>query len=429
MATTTFEHASRLAGCLLTSIGLAGIPGTPALAAELPDSLGTALIDGYIAPATQGFADAGAAMHASLQDYCAMREATPAGVPAGAGTSAEPTQDGRQAQKGVVAADAASQAVADRFRDLAQAWAHVEFLRFGPLVQDNRFERIFFWPDPRGTVQRRTQAALGSQDAKLLEAGVLRAASVAIQGMPSLEYALYGGSQALLGSSPPAGAPETTAPSSPLPGNALQGGSSATSTASQDDYRCAYATAVAANVATLAAEVAQAWGPEGDMAERFARPGPDNPLYRTPAEVAAEMIKALSGGVHYLRDAKLLPALGATPAEARPTRAPLSRSDATLDTISTGLRGMGQFYQAARLQAALAPADAWLATVVTNSAGHVADRLDALDMPLEQALVQAGPRETLVSTVVELSSLKEMIDGQVASALGINVGFNALDGD
>lgn len=399
MATTTFEHASRLAGCVLTGVGLACISGTAALAAEVPDSLGTALIDGYIAPATQGFADAGAAMHAALREYCVAREAMPEGVSAGAGTSTEPTQDGRQGQGTVVAADAAPQAVADRFSELAQAWARVEFLRFGPLVQDNRFERIFFWPDPRGTVQRRTQAALGSQDERLLEPGALRAASVAIQGMPSLEYALYGGSQALFDS------------------------------ASKDDYRCAYATAVAANVATLATEVAQAWGPDGDMAERFARPGPENPLYRTPAEVAAEMIKALSGGVHYIRDAKLLPALGATPAEARPTRAPLSRSDATLDTISAGLRGMAQFYQAARLQTALAPADAWLATVVTGSAGHVADRLDALDMPLEQSLVQAGPRETLVSTVVELSSLKEMIDGQVASALGINVGFNALDGD
>src|SRR5690606_28660559 len=134
----------------------------------------------------------------------------------------------------------------------------------------------------------------------------------------------------------------------------------------------------------LATEVAQAWGPGGEMAERFARSGPGNPLYRTPAEVAAEMIKALSGGVHYVRDAKLLAALGATPAEARPTRAPLSRSGATLDTVSAGLRGMAHFYQAARLQTALAPADAWLATVVTNSAGHIADRLDALGMPLEQ---------------------------------------------
>lgn len=396
MATNNFEPARRLAACALAGMSLACAPGTASLAAEVPESLGATLIDGYIAPATQGFSDAGTAMHAALRDYCAVRGT---GSPAmAAGPSVEP------AQRTTAGTDAASQAVRDRFRELAQAWARVEFLRFGPLVQDNRFERIFFWPDPRGTVQRRTQSVLGSQDKALLQTGALRTASVAIQGIPSLEYALYGGSQALLAGSPP-------------------------DEAAQDDYRCAYATAVAANVAALAGEVAQSWGPGGEMAQRFARPGADNPLYRTPAEVATEMIKAISTGVHYVRDAKLLAALGATPAQARPARAPLSRSDATLDAVSAGLRGMAQFYLAARLQAVLAPADAWLATVVASSANHIADRLDAIDLSLEQALAQAGARDILVSTVVELNSLKEMIDGQIAGALGINVGFNALDGD
>ena len=402
MATHSLRYARQLAGAALAGLCLAGASGsTVTLAAEVPESLGARLIDGYIRPATQDFADAGNAMHATLKDYCAGRSAAPP------------------------AANAGSEAVRERFSKLAQAWARVEFLRFGPLVQDNRFERIFFWPDPRGIVSRRTQATLGSRDETVLEAGALRTASVAIQGIPSLEYALYGGPEALLATSPSSDASGAAASTKPPPGDAPQDRSAL----SKNDYRCAYAVAVAANVAALATEVAQAWGPSGEMAQRFAQPGQENPLYRNPAEVATEMIKALSGGVHYVRDAKLLAALGSTPADARPVRAPLSRSDLTLDAVSAELRGMGQFYQAAGLQAAFAPDDAWLATVVTSSTGHMADRLDAIDVPLEQALVQAGLRDSLVSTVVELNSLKEMIDGQVAGALGINVGFNALDGD
>jgi len=414
MAIHTLEHARRLAGTALAVLSLACVPiGTVALAADVPDGLGATLIDGYIRPATQDFADAGTAMHIAMQGYCAALHALPAGDATLARTYADRAQDVRR-----------------RFSKLAQAWARVEFLRFGPLVQDNRFERIFFWPDPRGTVQRRTQAALGARDKRLLEAGALRTASVAIQGLPSLEYALYGGSHALLHTaSPSPAAAADTSPANASQGDSPQRKPSADDASATRDYRCAYAGAVAANVALLATEVAQAWGPDGESAKLFAHPGPANPLYRTPAEVASEMIKALSGGVHYMRDAKLLAALGATPAEARPDRAPLFRSDATLDSISAGLHGMAAFYRAAHLQTALAPTDAWLATVVTSSADHIADRLEVIDMPLEQALAQARPRETLVSTVVELKSLKETIDGQIASALGINIGFNALDGD
>src|SRR5690606_1929217 len=208
MATNTLEHARRLAGSALAGLSLACVPiGTVALAAEVPEDLGAALIDGYIRPATQGFADAGTVMHATMQDYCAALQALPAGEAMPAGISADRTQD-----------------VTRRFSELAQAWARVEFLRFGPLVQDDRFERIFFWPDPRGTVQRRTQAALGARDRALLEAGALRTASVAIQGLPSLEYALHGGSQALLDATPPSSDALADRP----PADASQGGSAQT---------------------------------------------------------------------------------------------------------------------------------------------------------------------------------------------------------
>src|SRR5690554_5247554 len=38
----------------------------------------------------------------------------------------------------------------DAFGALAVAWSGVEMFRIGPAREDNRYERIFFWPDRKG---------------------------------------------------------------------------------------------------------------------------------------------------------------------------------------------------------------------------------------------------------------------------------------
>src|SRR5690606_3336403 len=130
-------------------------------------------------------------------------------------------------------------------------------------------------------VSRRTQAVLAAQDQALLQAGALRAGSVAIQGLPSLEYALFGGDGALL-------APASEAVARPASTSTATRASTAIATSATTPeqapapytpasaYRCAYATAVALNVAGLAGEIAQAWGPAGQMAQDFRSPGPQN---------------------------------------------------------------------------------------------------------------------------------------------------------
>ncbi len=36
------------------------------------------------------------------------------------------------------------------FSNTVLAWAGIEAVRFGPIIDNNNFERIFFWPDPKG---------------------------------------------------------------------------------------------------------------------------------------------------------------------------------------------------------------------------------------------------------------------------------------
>src|SRR5690606_19443065 len=44
------------------------------------------------------------------------------------------------------------------FAILLARWSALVPLRFGPLIDQNRFERLYFWPDPRGLVQRQSVA-------------------------------------------------------------------------------------------------------------------------------------------------------------------------------------------------------------------------------------------------------------------------------
>lgn len=350
---------------MLTALSL-GVQGT---AHGTTDTLGARLVQGYIRPATTQFAAAGQSMVTVLREFCAQPDRS------------------------------RTTAAGEAFQRLVWAWSAIDFLRFGPLVEANRYEKIFFWPDPRGVTLRQTQAVIGKQDKALLEADALRAASVAVQGLPSLELALYAGDAAL-----------------------LRGDGAA-------DYRCRYAVAVAGNVAALGAELARAWSPQGETALRFIQPADDNPLYRSEREVAAEAIKALSGGLQFIRDAKLTPALGASAETARAGRMPWSRSGLALPAMAATLRGMAAFAAAGEFARSLPADQTWMAEVLTTAPLEPAARLEAVALSPEQALADGETRAVLAGVALRLKDLTEMVNGQIASALGVSVGFNALDGD
>ena len=111
-----------------------------------------------------------------------------------------------------------------------QAWSLVEPIRFGPVAEQHRYERIFYWPDPKGLGARQVREALGKEDATVTEAASLSAKSVALQGLPALEYLLYGDDA----------------------GTLAKGGGEAT-------FRCRFAETIAGNVAGMAKDIAAGW--------------------------------------------------------------------------------------------------------------------------------------------------------------------------
>lgn len=362
--------------------GSALLLATTAAHAALPPDLGQRLVEGYIRPHTAQLHSATQALGTALDSYCAA-----------------PGDSARRQQ------------VDTRFGALAEAWARVEFLRFGPLVENNRLERFFFWPDPRGVILRQTQAALAAADPALLAPAALRARSVAVQGLPALEYALYadGAAAQIAG----AAARGVATPGAATPGA----------------YRCAFARAVTANLDALAAEIAAAWAPAGASAVEFAAPGPHRPLYRSNAEVGTETVKALSTGLQFTRDIKLLPALGASPAQAQPQRAPLWRSNLTLRSLRANADGLRAFAAAAAFETALTPRQRWISESIIAECARAAEDFAAPATSFAAASVDAGQRSQLEHAALVLKNAKAVVDEFLAAALGVNAGFNSLDGD
>lgn len=353
----------------LTALWLAGASAWPmAASAELPADLGERLAQGYARPAVTGMVDAAGSLEGALSQWCGKPDA------------------------------AGAQRVQDAFTALALAWSRVELLRFGPLVQANRFERLAFWPDTRGVMPKQVQALIAAQDADLLKPGALAGRSVAVQGLPALEFVLVG-EPALLKQ---AGAPTFT-------------------------YACGYAVAVSANVAAISRDVAQAWSAQGEFGRQFARPQASNDLYRDPQEVAAEAMKALSTGLQFARDVKILPVLGDGPGNARPKRAAFWRSDLSTRTLAANLDGLAAFYTAGGY--VQPKGGEWMPVAVLGELASAAKTLREVPAPLDQALADAEGRRLLDLAALTLKNAKAIVDQDLAPALGVTIGFNALDGD
>lgn len=398
-----------LAGAVL----LAG--GGLAQAGELPADYGERLLRDYIAPAMQDFQVSTRRLQASLEAWCAPPARK--GAPGAAAARAAPGQpgDGKagvgQAQPGSISAEQLGEA----FAQAVEAWSGIEFLRFGPLVAANRYERIYFWPDPRGITLRQVQGLLAKPDS-VPDAKALATHSVAIQGLPALEYVLYKENGVL--SFGRAGAPV---------GAEASGSSGASGAAATANAACDYAAAIAGNLAGVGAELAQAWMPGGEYARQFSRPLPDSTLYRSQQEVAGEAVKALSTGLQFARDIKLLPVLGDSPDAAQYKRAPFWRSGLSARAMGAALQGMIKFYRAGSYQ--YGHDEAWVDRHVQEELQRARDEFSAMQGDARQLVHSAEGYRQLTLASLLLKNAKGMVDEHMAPAFGVRIGFNALDGD
>ena len=312
-------------------------------------------------------------------------------------------EDSATAQVAAIAAlcaapgDRALEEARAAFRSLVPAWGKVSVLRFGPLQAENRFERLFFWPDPRGVILRQVQGLLAEEDASAADTAALAGKSVAVQGLPALEFLLVGGGSDDL--------------------------------ASGAAFRCAYAGAVAANVAAVAGSLREGWAEGTAFHASFTAPAADRDPYRSTAEVAGEVVKALSTALQFVRTAELLPALGETADDARGKRAPFWRSDTTFDFAAAQVDGMIGLLEAAGFTDHGDALATGLAASIRFELRNARRALESVAAPAEQAFEDEEDRGRIGFAMLALEGANHTLGEQFSAAIGLTMGFNALDGD
>jgi predicted lipoprotein len=290
------------------------------------------------------------------------------------------------------------EAVRSGFSGIVAAWSHVEIVRIGPVAEENRLERMLFWPDRRGIGLRQVQAALAKGDTTAADPGTLSGKSVAMQGLGAFEFVAFGtGSETLAGAG--------------------------------DSFRCAYGLAIARNVETIAAGLDDAWQKPDGFALLWANPGDGNPLYRTDAEAMNELLGIFVHGLEMIRDVRIDGFLGATRDEDRPKQGIYWRSGNTIPSISANLGGMRSLFEAADFARLLDEPSKYIPGSIAFEFRNVENALGDADAPIERSLADPRTRTRLGYARLATSSLSQLFGERLAAALGLTAGFSSLDGD
>jgi predicted lipoprotein len=349
-----------------TMVGLSGLAllaATPALSAEKPSyhAIVQSAIDKHINTHIDAMKEAADRLPPAVDDVCRTGSA------------------------------AARKELSSRFRDAVTAYAGIDFLRFGPLLENGRRERLSFWPDPRGFLDRQLRLVLLNKDEALVKPGAIAKQSVTVQGLTALE-ALMTDKNVPLG-----------------PGDAAR-------------YRCELARAIAANVSRVAGEVADGWEKTGGWKDKMLHPGPDNAVYRSPEESAGELVKALLMGLSLTADLQLKPQVQPKFKIAPPYQKSGLRK-AYYEASRKSLKGL---YDALELESYLTPDQDWVKNWIAG-AWRAVDSSDGVGGRSRDAQRDDAP--PLREVFDKMRGIRKLIIGEMSVSAGLTVGFNELDGD
>lgn len=275
--------------------------------------------------------------------------------------------------------------VANAWRDAFLAWQRVRFVDFGPIEQDNIAWQLQFWPDSKNLVARKTDNWLrGNQP---IDAAGLAADSVAVKGFPALEYLLFD--------------PQVIASKQALP----------------EERACALLQMISAQIHANATQLHSDWS--GFKTHFLARP-----------EYAHTTVSAAMHALEIMRDKRLAAPMGLGGKHRRnPYIADAWRSGQSLETMAATLSGLQTYFLpgflAVMQERQLSP----LGEQFVHRLNEALVRLEAMPDALQPLLKTDEGYRSLQLVYIDLDRLASLLNGTIASELGIIQGFNSSDGD
>lgn len=278
----------------------------------------------------------------------------------------------------------------ERYRKAADAWSRIEFVLYGPISNDFRYERMAHWPERKNAIGRALSNLLARKGGDDLTPERFSQTSVAAQGLSALERLLYEENAA----------------------DALSDGSEVAA------RRCGVGVAIADNLARTSARVLDEWRrPGGTLAELGK--GDDAKVEEAATRLATDYISLFE----IIDDQKLGAVMGDGIDHVRPTLAEGWRSGRSMRAISANLEAAEAL---GRILVDPASDEGVSLGYALRTARGMAE-----SAPSDIGSAAADPKErrNLVLLRDAVHSLRETAEASVPAALGISLGFNSRDGD
>ncbi|SOC44356.1 hypothetical protein SAMN05892877_112170 [Rhizobium subbaraonis] len=284
------------------------------------------------------------------------------------------------------------------FDDTVAKWSFIEIVRDGPVLQQNRFERILFYPDRKSTGLKQVQSLLAKADEKDTDAAALPGKSVAVQGLGALEYVLYGtGSDAL--------------------------------DTGKDSFRCRFGAAVAENIAATANALSAEWEKPDGVQKDWKHPGPDNPVFRDGKEAITALLGVLVHGAETIRDQRIESFYKGEDTPPRPKSAVYWRSGNTWKSIEGNLDGLNTLFRRSGMEELLDPGEASIAGSVEFVMKSLERTAPKIDSDIEKAVTEPTERKKIDFLIINARDLVLRLSNDFGGAIGLGAGFSFSDGD
>ena len=350
---------------IATGSMLAGLLLSACTPADPQAEASKALADGVLLPAYIQWAETDRRLAASAIAFCAGNQ---------------PLEQAREA-----------------FLQAQTAWAGMQPLLIGPMGEGNRAWQVQFWPDKKNLVARQVTTLLDNKPG--LTQADLENASVVVQGLSAYEYVVFDKNIDLADS------------------------------ASKARY-CPLLVAIGEHQQRLSAGILQQWEAKGGMADQL-RSFP-NERYAEPSEAVAELLRVQVTALDGLKKKLGAPLGRQAKGHPQPYQAEAWRSDATLASIAAVLAGAERVWSGADrngLRQLLGTEQAELDRRIDQGYAELRQRLQQLDQPFAELLADESGRARLNELYMRLDQLHRLHQQELARALGVQIGFNAHDGD
>lgn len=289
-------------------------------------------------------------------------------------------------------------AVTDRFHDTMDAWAQVQPILFGPVMDAPGPARFQFWPDKRGTGQRHLRRAIGTNNPSVLDIETLRTASIALGDLQALEYVLFDEADAF--SQPGA-------------------------------FKCTYASTIADLQRSRAALLLQEWSKPNGFREQVINAAKGTDAFFDEREAAGAYLNSIIGILEVIRLQKLERPLGLTLESARGTRAESWRSQRSLRNIKFNLKTIRTMFSTSNglNDLTINAQNNEASSEAMQLMAEIENELAEFAYPLSVLVTDDKARPALEALLTRFRDLQTLVQDRIARDIGLVPGFNATDGD